>query len=62
MGYFFAAHRRRTPNAPGDSESAHVNWPAGIHDAGSIRTQFHHVTDITPTLHALQILNHRAYQ
>ncbi len=27
-----------------------VNWPAGIQDAGSIRTQFHHVTDITPTL------------
>jgi arylsulfatase A-like enzyme len=27
-----------------------VNWPAGIHDAGGIRTQFHHVTDITPTL------------
>jgi arylsulfatase len=27
-----------------------VHWPAGIPDRGGIRTQFHHVTDIAPTL------------
>jgi len=27
-----------------------VHWPAGITDRGGVRTQFHHVTDITPTL------------
>ncbi len=27
-----------------------VHWPAGISDGGSIRSQFHHVTDITPTV------------
>ena len=27
-----------------------VHWPHGIADRGAIRTQFHHVTDITPTL------------
>jgi len=27
-----------------------VHWPAGIHDAGALRTQFHHVTDIVPTV------------
>jgi len=27
-----------------------VHWPAVIADKGGIRTQFHHVTDITPTL------------
>ncbi len=34
-----------------------VSWPAGIDPscAGEIRTQFHHVTDITPTV--LEVLN-----
>ena len=27
-----------------------ISWPAGIKDAGGIRTQWHHVIDITPTL------------
>ena len=27
-----------------------VSWPKGIADRGGIRTQFHHVTDITPTI------------
>jgi len=27
-----------------------ISWPARIHDAGGIRTQFHHVVDILPTL------------
>ena len=32
-----------------------VCWPAGIEDAGTIRTQFHHMIDVTPTI--LDILN-----
>src|SRR6202166_3666738 len=27
-----------------------ISWPAGIKDAGGIRTQWHHVIDITPTI------------
>ena len=27
-----------------------VSWPAGIQDKGALRTQFTHITDITPTL------------
>ena len=27
-----------------------AHWPAGISDKGGIRTQFHHVTDIAPTI------------
>ncbi|MFN5509888.1 MAG: arylsulfatase [Burkholderiales bacterium] len=27
-----------------------VHWPRGVQDKGSIRRQFHHVTDITPTV------------
>ncbi|MDA8239340.1 MAG: arylsulfatase [Nitrospiraceae bacterium] len=27
-----------------------VHWPKGIQDKGAIRTQFHHLTDIVPTL------------
>ena len=27
-----------------------VSWPAGISDAGGLRSQFHHVIDIAPTL------------
>jgi arylsulfatase len=27
-----------------------MHWPKGIKDNGSIRTQFHHVTDIVPTI------------
>ena len=27
-----------------------VSWPAGIKDRGAVRTQFHHVVDIAPTI------------
>jgi arylsulfatase len=27
-----------------------VHWPKGVGDQGGLRTQFHHVTDITPTV------------
>jgi arylsulfatase A-like enzyme len=30
-----------------------ISWPAGIKDAGGIRTQWHHVIDVTPTLLAV---------
>jgi arylsulfatase len=30
-----------------------VSWPGHIQDAGGLRTQFHHVTDIAPTLYEL---------
>jgi arylsulfatase A-like enzyme len=30
-----------------------ISWPAGIKDAGGIRTQWHHVVDITPTILAV---------
>ncbi len=35
-----------------------VHWPAGIKDKGAIRTQFHHITDVTPTV--LEALNLKA--
>ena len=30
-----------------------VHWPEGIPEGGSLRTQFHHVSDITPTIYEL---------
>jgi len=30
-----------------------VSWPGHIKDAGGLRTQFHHVTDIAPTIYEL---------
>ena len=30
-----------------------VSWPGHIQDAGGLRTQFHHVTDIAPTVYEL---------
>ncbi|MFN0122353.1 MAG: arylsulfatase, partial [Blastocatellia bacterium] len=35
-----------------------ISWPAGIRDKGAIRTQFHHVTDIVPTV--MEALNIKA--
>lgn len=34
----------------GTADPLIVHWPKGIRDKGGIRTQFHHATDITPTL------------
>lgn len=34
----------------GTADAFIVHWPKGIRDKGAIRTQFHHITDITPTL------------
>jgi arylsulfatase len=30
-----------------------VHWPTGISDAGGVRDQFHHVTDLAPTIYDL---------
>jgi arylsulfatase len=27
-----------------------ASWPAEINDAGGLRTQFHHINDVAPTL------------
>ena len=35
-----------------------VSWPAGIQDKGAIRTQFTHITDITPTLLEIVKIKH----
>lgn len=34
----------------GTADPLIVHWPKGIPDKGAIRSQFHHATDITPTL------------
>lgn len=34
----------------GTADPLIIHWPKGIRDKAAIRTQFHHVTDITPTL------------
>ena len=34
----------------GTRQGMAISWPARIHDKGGIRTQFHHVIDIVPTL------------
>ncbi len=40
-----------------------IHWPARIKDKGAIRSQFHHITDITPTvLEALQIQAPTSYR
>jgi arylsulfatase A-like enzyme len=43
-----------------------VHWPAGISDAGGIRHQFHHATDIAPTIYELLSIEapavHRGYE
>lgn len=37
-----------------------VHWPAAISDGGSLRTQFHHINDITPTILELLDIEHPA--
>jgi arylsulfatase len=34
----------------GTRQGMAISWPAGIKDAGGIRTQFHHMIDIVPTI------------
>jgi len=44
------AHGKRTSWEGGVQVPFIVSWPAGIPARGEIRTQFHHVTDVAPTL------------
>jgi arylsulfatase len=43
-----------------------VHWPAGIEDRGGVRHQFHHATDIAPTIYELLDVaaptSHRGYE
>ena len=34
----------------GTRQGLAISWPGHINDAGGIRTQFHHVIDIVPTI------------
>ena len=34
----------------GTRQGLAISWPARIKDAGGIRTQFHHIIDIVPTI------------
>jgi arylsulfatase len=47
-------HTKRTAHGGGVRAPFIISWPKGIHAAGEIRTQFHHIDDVAPTL--LEIL------
>jgi arylsulfatase A-like enzyme len=41
---------KQNTHAGGVRDPFIVHWPAGVKDAGGIRRQFHHVTDVAPTV------------
>jgi arylsulfatase A-like enzyme len=41
---------KQDTHAGGNTDPFIVSWPAKIKDAGAIRTQYHHVVDVAPTL------------
>jgi arylsulfatase A-like enzyme len=41
---------KRDTHRGGNTDPLLVRWPARIRDAGRIRTQYHHVTDLYPTI------------
>ncbi|MDG2114057.1 MAG: arylsulfatase, partial [Actinomycetota bacterium] len=41
---------KRDTHRGGNTDPMIVHWPAGIGDPGSVRSQYHHVTDVYPTL------------
>lgn len=41
---------KRDTHRGGNTDPLIVHWPAGIKDKGAIREQYHHITDIYPTL------------
>ncbi|MGB1504968.1 MAG: arylsulfatase [Acidimicrobiales bacterium] len=41
---------KRDTHRGGNTDPMIVHWPARVEDPGAIRTQYHHVTDIFPTL------------
>ncbi len=46
----FRRYKQDASNEGGTRNPFIVHWPARIKDAGTIRSQYHHVTDVTPTL------------
>lgn len=50
---FEAPYKWSNPNAShfgGTRQGMAISWPNGIKDAGGIRSQFHHVVDVMPTI------------
>ncbi|MGE0387881.1 MAG: arylsulfatase [Gammaproteobacteria bacterium] len=43
---------KQTNHEGGTRDLLVAHWPKGIRDAGALRTQFHHINDISPTLMA----------
>ena len=41
---------KRDTHRGGNTDPLVVHWPAGIPDPGSLRTQYHHIVDMYPTL------------
>ena len=41
---------KQNTHAGGVRDPLIISWPAGIADTGAVRPQYHHVSDITPTL------------
>ena len=41
---------KQNTHAGGVRDPLIISWPAGISDTGAVRTQYHHVSDIAPTL------------
>ena len=41
---------KQNTHAGGVRDPLIISWPAGIDDTGAVRPQYHHVSDITPTL------------
>lgn len=41
---------KQDTHAGGNTDPFIVSWPNGIKDGGAIRTQYHHVVDVVPTL------------
>jgi arylsulfatase len=41
---------KRDTHRGGNTDPLVVHWPAGIGDPGSLRTQYHHIVDLYPTL------------
>ena len=41
---------RNRPSFGGTRQGMAISWPARIKDKGGIRSQFHHVIDVVPTL------------
>ena len=45
----FRMYKQNT-HAGGNTDPFIIHWPKGIKDKGALRTQYHHVIDVTPTI------------